>query len=211
MSAGPVAVPKEGPRTLLLATGNRGKLAELAALLAPLDLALRSLAEFPDAELPPEGEDYAQNAAAKAAAAARASGLAALGDDSGIEVAALGGAPGPRSARYGGPGLDDAGRSARLLEALARSGSADRRARFVCVAALATPDGEVALAHGECRGTILASPRGSAGFGYDPVFQPDGYEVSLAELPAERKHRLSHRGRALAALAPALARVFGPA
>ena len=197
-------------RTLLLATGNRGKVAELAEMLAPLGLELRSLAEFPEAELPPEGDDYAENAAAKAVAATKATGLAALGDDSGIEVAALGAAPGPRSARYGGPGLDDAGRSARLVAALERTGTADRSARFVCVAALAEPDGEVSLARGECSGSLLVAPRGSAGFGYDPVFQPEGYDVSMAELPAELKHRISHRGLALAALGPALARAFGP-
>jgi XTP/dITP diphosphohydrolase len=197
-------------RTLLLATGNRGKVAELAELLAPFGLELRSLAEFPDAALPPEGEDYAENAAAKALTATKATGLAALGDDSGIEVAALGAAPGPLSARYGGPGLDDAGRSARLVAALARTGSADRSARFVCVAALAAPGGEVALARGECPGSILPAPRGTGGFGYDPVFQPEGYDVSTAELPAGLKHRISHRGRALAALGPALARAFGP-
>lgn len=199
----------QGARTLLLATGNRGKLAEFAALLAPLDLALRSLDEFPQAVLPPEGEDYAANAAAKATAAARATGLAALGDDSGLEVTALDAAPGPLSARYGGPGLDDAGRCARLLAALERSGSRDRSARFVCVAALALPDGAVELARGECHGQILPAPRGGAGFGYDPVFQPDGYAVSMAELPPALKNRLSHRGRALDALGPLLARTFG--
>jgi XTP/dITP diphosphohydrolase len=201
--------PEASPRTLLLATANRGKLRELAALLAPLGVSLRSLADFPGVALPPEGDDYAENAAAKASAAARASGLAALADDSGLEVAALGAAPGPRSARYGGPGLDDAGRSTHLLEALARTGSSDRSARFVCVAALARPGAEVALARGECRGRILAEPRGAAGFGYDPVFQPDGYAASLAELPPELKNRISHRARAVAALGPALERAFG--
>lgn len=196
-------------RTLLLATANRGKHAELAALLAPWALVLRSLAEFEGCALPPEGDDYERNAVEKARAAARWSGLLALGDDSGIEVAALGGAPGPHSARYGGPGLDDAGRTRRLLEALARSGSADRSARFVCVAALATPDGEVRVARGECRGAILEAPRGAAGFGYDPVFAPDGHARSLAELPAAVKNRISHRARALEALAPALRRAFG--
>lgn len=200
-----------GARTLLLATANRGKRAELAALLAPLGLALRSLAEIEGCELPPEGDDYERNAIAKACAAARASGLPALGDDSGIEVAALGGAPGAHSARYGGPGLDDAGRTRRLLEVLARSGSPDRGARFVCVAALATPAGAVSVARGECRGTILAAPRGMDGFGYDPVFRPDGYERSMAELPAALKNRISHRARALEALAPALRRAFGAA
>lgn len=198
-----------GVRTLVLATGNRGKLAEFAELLAPLALELRSLADLPGIELPPEGDDYERNAAAKALAAAQGSGLPALADDSGIEVAALDGAPGPLSARYGGSGLDDEARCARLLAALEKSGSRERRARFVCVAAFATPAGDVELASGECRGTILAAPRGSAGFGYDPIFQPEGYENSMAELPAELKNRISHRARALAALAPALARGFG--
>ena len=208
MSRGPGAGPR-GPRTLVLATGNRGKLRELAELLAPLALELRSLADFPDVALPAEGDDYAENAAAKAASAAQATGLAALGDDSGIEVDALGAAPGPRSARYGGPGLDDQGRSAHLLEALARTGSPDRSARFVCIAALALPGDGVTLARGECRGRILGAARGAGGFGYDPVFQPDGYDVSMAELPPELKNRISHRGRALAALRPALERALG--
>ena len=208
MSRGPGA-GRSGPRTLLLATGNRGKLRELAELLAPFALELRSLADFPEVTLPPEGDDYAENAAAMATAAADATGLAALGDDSGIEVEALGSAPGPRSARYGGLGLDDAGRATHLLAALARTGSPDRSARFVCIAALALPGDGVKLARGECRGRILAGPRGTGGFGYDPVFQPDGYDVSMAELPPELKNRISHRGRAVAALAPALERALG--
>jgi XTP/dITP diphosphohydrolase len=190
-------------RTLLLATGNGGKVREFGELLAPYGLALASLAEYPNVALPEEGDDYADNAAAKAAAAARATGLAALGDDSGLEVNALGGAPGPRSARYGGPGLDDAGRCARLLRELGAAG--DRAARFVCVAALALPDGALTLVRGECPGRILAAPRGANGFGYDPVFQPEGWDASMAELPPAVKHGISHRGRALAALAPALA------
>ena len=189
---------------LVLATGNRGKRAELAELLAPLGLRLASLAELPGIALPEEGDDYAENAVAKARTVAAASGLPALGDDSGIEVAALGGAPGPRSARYGGAGLDDAGRFALLLRELAASGAADRSARFVCVASLARPDGRVTSAFGECRGRILAAPRGEGGFGYDPVFQPEGHEESMAELAAGVKDRISHRARALAALAPAL-------
>jgi XTP/dITP diphosphohydrolase len=209
MSAGPEAGAAAGPRTLLVATGNRGKLRELAELLAPLGVAPVGLAAFPGGVLPQEGDDYAENAAAKAVAAASATGLAALGDDSGLEVAALGAAPGPRSARYGGPGLDDAGRSAHLLAALARAGGADRSARFVCFAALALPGGDTTLARGECAGRILAAPRGAGGFGYDPIFQPDGYDVSMAELPPATKNRISHRSRAVAALAPALARAFG--
>jgi XTP/dITP diphosphohydrolase len=190
---------------LVLATGNRGKRAELAELLARHGLRLASLADFAGVALPEEGDDYARNAAAKALAVTKASGLPALADDSGIEVAALGALPGPRSARYGGAGLDDGARSALLIEALDATGAADRSARFVCVAALARPDGFVTSAFGECRGHILAAPRGSGGFGYDPVFQPEGYAVSMAELPAAVKNRISHRARALAELAPALA------
>jgi XTP/dITP diphosphohydrolase len=199
---------RAGARTLLLATGNRGKLRELSELLAPLALELRSLADFPDVALPPEGDDYAENAAAKAVTAARATGLAAFGGDSGIEVAALGARPGPHSARYGGPGLDDAGRSAHLLAELARTGSADRSARFVCVAALARPGAAPTLVRGECRGRILAAPRGAGGFGYDPVFVADGTQVSFAELPEAEKSRLSHRGIALRALLPELRRAL---
>jgi XTP/dITP diphosphohydrolase len=192
---------------LVLATANPGKRAELAELLAPLGLHLASLAELAPIELPEEGDDYAENATAKARAVARASGLPALGDDSGIEVAALAGAPGPRSARYGGAGLDDAGRSARLLRALEGTADAERSARFVCVAALATPDGELTRAFGECRGRILRAARGSGGFGYDPVFEPEGQALSMAELPPAVKNQISHRARALIALRPALQRL----
>ncbi len=193
------------PVRLLVATGNRGKLRELAALLGT-GFALESLAAHPEVTLPPEGGDYAANAAAKALAAARASGLPALGDDSGIEVAALGGAPGPLSARYGGDTLDDAGRVRLLLRELAAQGAgASRAARFVCYAALALPSGSVRVERGECAGEILAAPRGAGGFGYDPVFSPDGGARSMAELAEEEKNRISHRARALAALAPALA------
>ncbi len=199
-AAGPAAAVD-----LVLATGNAGKRAEFAALLAPHGLRLASLADFPGVRLPEEGDDYAANAAAKARAVAQATGLPALGDDSGIEVEALGGRPGPRSARYGGSDLDDRARCARLLEELGATGDAARRARFVCEAALARPDGSVARAFGESRGRILDAPRGTGGFGYDPIFEPEGHAVSMAELPAATKNRISHRGRALAALAGALA------
>jgi len=199
-------VSREGPAAaadLVLATGNPGKVAEFAALLAPHGLRLANLADFPDVAMPEEGDDYAANAAAKARTVAAATGLPALADDSGIEVEALDGRPGPRSARYGGAGLDDRRRCARLLEELAATGDAARRARFVCEAALAHPDGSVERGFGECRGRILPAPRGAGGFGYDPIFEPDGYDCSMAELPAATKDRISHRGRALAALARA--------
>jgi XTP/dITP diphosphohydrolase len=190
---------------LVLATGNRGKRAEFAALLAPLRLRLASLEDFFPIQLPAEGDDYAANAAAKARAVALATGRPALADDSGIEVEVLGGRPGPRSARYGGPGLDDRGRCARLLQELGASRDPARRARFVCEAALARPDGSLECAFGESRGRILEAPRGAGGFGYDPIFEPEGHTVSMAELPETTKNRISHRGRALAALADALA------
>lgn len=193
---------------LVVATGNAGKLAELQALLAGLPLRVRGLAGLPEVRFPEEGDDYAANAEAKARAAARALGRPALADDSGLEVAALGGAPGPRSARFGGPGLSDAERTALLLERLAALPPCDRRARFVCVAALALPDGSVRRAEGTCSGRIALGPRGEAGFGYDPVFEPDEPGVAggltLAELGAETKQRISHRGRALRALLPAI-------
>ena len=112
--------------------------------------------------------------------------------------------PGPRSARYGGEGLDAAGRNARLLAELAGVPAQARGARFFCVAALALPEGSVRTASGECRGEILAAPAGAGGFGYDPIFRPAGFTVAMAELPEAEKNALSHRGRAFAALRPAI-------
>jgi XTP/dITP diphosphohydrolase len=193
---------------LVLATGNAGKLVELRALLAELPLRVADLGDFPAVAFPEEGDDYAANAAAKARAAAQALGHPALADDSGIEVDGLGGAPGARSARYGGPALDDAGRTALLLRELAARPGADRRARFVCVAALALPGGALRTAFGSCQGRIAEAPRGRAGFGYDPVFVPDEQAAparfTLAELGPEAKARISHRGGALRALLPAV-------
>jgi len=195
-------------RRLVVATGNAGKLLEIRALLGERCEAV-GLGAFPEVALPDEGDDYRENAAAKARVVARATGLPALGDDSGLEVEALDGGPGPRSARFGGPGLDAARRNATLLEALADVPPPRRAARFFCVAALARPDGSVEWGEGECRGWVLEAPAGEGGFGYDPIFRPEGFEVSMAELPADEKNRLSHRGRALAALGPALDRLFG--
>jgi XTP/dITP diphosphohydrolase len=188
--------PGVGP--WLVATTSAGKLREIRAIFDRLPL--RSLADFPGLVLPPEGDDYEANALAKARAAARATALPALADDSGLEVDALGGGPGPRSARYGGPGLDDAGRVARLLREVAGVSEAGRGARFVCVAAWSTPEGVAHSARGECRGRLLGAPRGSLGFGYDPIFLPEGESLSMAELDPARKNALSHRARAFRAL-----------
>jgi XTP/dITP diphosphohydrolase len=199
------AAPAEPPE-LVLATSNPGKLRELRGLLGELAVRLYGLERAPGLVLPEEGDDYAANASAKALAVARAAGCLALADDSGLEVAGLGGAPGPRSARFGGPDLDDRGRLRALLRALAGADGPAREARFVCLVALATPLGEVVLKRGECPGRILGEPRGEGGFGYDPVFVASGTRVSFAELPEADKSRLSHRGAALRAMLPELRR-----
>lgn len=203
-------------REVVLATGNPGKLLEVRAILGDLPISLRAASAFPEILLPEEGEDYEVNAVAKARAAARAAGRIALGDDSGLEVDALGGAPGALSARYGGPGLSDAQRNEKLLLAIAGTPAGERGARFVCVAALATPQGDTVVARGECRGLLLEAPRGDAGFGYDPIFEPAGEDLatggrrlSMAELPPGEKNRISHRARAFRALAPALRERIG--
>jgi XTP/dITP diphosphohydrolase len=203
---GPAQAAADGPAQVaagarvVVATGNAGKLREIRAVLEDLGLRLVGLGELPPLALPEEGDDYVANAVAKAQAAAAATGWPALGDDSGLEVEALGGAPGPHSARFGGPGLDDAGRVALLLARLEGRRAEGRRARFVCAAALAFPEGEVATALGSVGGHIASSPRGLAGFGYDPVFVVDAQGRTLAELPADEKNRVSHRGQAFRAL-----------
>jgi XTP/dITP diphosphohydrolase len=193
-----------GARELCIATSNPGKLREMRALLEGLDCEVHGLERVPGLVFPAEGDDYGRNAAEKALCVARRAGCLALADDSGLEVAGLGGAPGPRSARFGAAGLDDAGRARALLEALAGMRGEARAARFVCVVALADPQGEVATARGECHGRILEAARGAGGFGYDPVFAAGGHERSFAELDPAQKSALSHRGRALRALLPAL-------
>ena len=193
---------------LVIATGNMGKLREFREILQAPEGVLGTLSDVPLVVLPEEGAEYEPNAIAKAKAVADQAGLAAVADDSGLEVDGLDGAPGPLSARYGGPGLDDAGRVAHLLAELDARPGADRTARFVCVAALATPDGRVVTARGVCEGEILDAPCGGGGFGYDPVFKPYGHDVTMAELPVEMKNQLSHRGRALAALGEEIARVI---
>ena len=186
---------------LVVATLNPGKLDEIRALLAREPVGLVSLEGLPDVAFPEEGEDYRQNAIAKARAAAEQLSQPAVADDSGLEVDALGGRPGPRSARYGGPDLDDRGRAARLLEELRGVSAELRTARFVCHVALAFPDGAIECAEGVCEGVIRSESSGRAGFGYDPIFQANGETATMAELPTERKNAISHRALAFAALA----------
>lgn len=194
--------------TVVLATRNAGKVRELEQLLAGLALDLRSLAHWPGMPpIPEEAFSLEGNAAAKAWAACRFTGSVALGEDTGLEVAALGGAPGARAARYFGEGLGDAERVARLLAALRGVPPEGRAARFRCVMAIVHPGGRQWMVSGECRGVIAEAPRGAGGFGYDPVFVVEGTERTLAELDLAAKNAVSHRARAAAAAAPVLERL----
>jgi XTP/dITP diphosphohydrolase len=186
-------------RSLLLGTRNPGKVIEITNILAGSGWSFSSLQEFPDVgEAEENFVTFAENAIAKACFYSSATGLSALADDSGLEVAALGGAPGVFSARYAGAHASDADRRALLLSELGKTGDSNRRARFVAVVAIATPAGEILnLSEGICEGTITFTPRGTGGFGYDPLFVPDGYDQTFAELPDAIKNLISHRARAL--------------
>jgi XTP/dITP diphosphohydrolase len=187
-----------------VASRNPGKLAELRRLLAghPWELVDLDQAGF-SGELEEPGDTYQENAAAKAAAVCAATGMPALADDSGIEVPALGGWPGPASARWRGPAASDPDRLQGLLDEVERRCPGDRRARYVCVVVLARPGAAPVSARGETAG-VLVAPRGSGGFGYDPAFLSDDLGITFGEAGAEAKDRVSHRARALRAL---LARV----
>jgi XTP/dITP diphosphohydrolase len=189
-----------GQHLLLIGTGNPGKQREWRDLLAGLDAVLVVPQDLDPAPAEPEetGKTFAENATSKARAYAVASGLRTIADDSGLEVDALHGAPGLRSRRFFGEDASPEERNARLLALL--EGVAARGARFVCVAALATPDGRVETFEGEVRGEIAEAPRGVGGFGYDPIFVIAGDGRTMAEVSAEEKHRLSHRGLAAAKL-----------
>jgi XTP/dITP diphosphohydrolase len=180
----------------VIATGNRGKEREIREILEGTRVEVCSLAAFDPITFPEEGLEYEENAIVKARVVAERLGEIAVADDSGIEVFALDGAPGPLSARYGGESLDDAGRVEKLLGTMDSVPDSKRGARFVCVAALATPEGDTVVARGECPGRILRAPRGSGGFGYDPVFQPEEYDLAMAEISSEVKNEISHRARA---------------
>jgi XTP/dITP diphosphohydrolase len=190
---------------LLIGSGNPGKQREYRELLAGLDLALVTPDDLDPIPTEPEedGATFAENAAHKARTYAAASGLRAVADDSGLEVNALRGAPGLRSRRFFGDDASPAERNTKLLALL--EGVKARGARFVCVTALASPDGHVELFDGEVRGEIALAPRGEHGFGYDPLFIITGDGRTMAELPAHEKHQISHRGLAVAQLRAFLA------
>jgi len=188
---------------LLVATNNAGKVRELERALAELPLRLRLLRDFPPVEEPEEtGETFEENAALKALYYSAHAGLLTLSDDSGLVVDALNGAPGVRSARYLGTDATYDERMARLLEELDATGDRERRARFVCVIALAEPStGELVTFEGRVEGRISRAPRGTRGFGYDPVFIPEGHTQTFGELPDDIKQNISHRALAAAAAA----------
>lgn len=185
-------------RTLVIASGNAGKVREFRNLLQHLPLTLQAQPE--GLEIEENGSSFAANARLKAVAVARASGCWALADDSGLSVAALGGAPGVHSARYA---PTDPERIARLLQEL--GDAVDRRAEFCAALCIAAADGRVLLeVEGRCQGQITTAIRGVDGFGYDPIFEVDHTGLTFAEMPVERKRELSHRGRAFALLEPQL-------
>jgi XTP/dITP diphosphohydrolase len=191
-------------KRLLLATRNEGKVRELRQLLGAQSCHLETLATHPEVgEIEETGETFEENARLKASRAARDSGMWTVAEDSGLIVDALGGEPGVRSARYAGVHGDDRANIRKLLQSM--QDEADRAARFICVTALASPDGEiVATTQGTCEGSICTEPRGESGFGYDPCFEPEGETRTNAELTAREKGAISHRGRAIRALVPLL-------
>jgi XTP/dITP diphosphohydrolase len=195
-------------RRWVLATGNRGKLAELRSLFrdSGLDFELVPQTDLGIDAASEVGSTFVENALAKARHAALASGLPAIADDSGLCVDALGGDPGVRSARYAGEAADDRANVAKLLDALRSVPTDQRNARFYCVlvALRSADDPAPVIASGEWRGRIAARPRGTGGFGYDPVFEDPATGLTAAELGASAKNSVSHRGRALVALAAAL-------
>jgi len=186
---------------ILLATGNSGKALEIRDILSLDEESLLILKDFPDITMPPEtGDTFAANAIEKAEYCARKTGIICLADDSGLEVEALGNEPGVYSARYSGPDADDEKNNAKLLTELEKNGDRDRKARFVCVAALAIPGKETVTIEGEIKGRIIDSPQGSEGFGYDPLFMPEGEDRTFAEMGVEKKSTMSHRARAFVKL-----------
>lgn len=189
--------------TLVIATRNKGKIAEIARILSfDSGIQIRSVAEFDLADIEETGTTFEENAALKALTVARATGFAALADDSGLEVDALNGAPGIFSARFAGSHGDDQANNEKLLAELASVAPNKRSARFVAVIAVAKPDGSTIMERGELLGEIALSLRGENGFGYDPLFSPQGSAKTLGEFEPGRKDEISHRAKALAEIAP---------
>ncbi|MGH7369714.1 MAG: RdgB/HAM1 family non-canonical purine NTP pyrophosphatase [Candidatus Methylomirabilaceae bacterium] len=193
---------------LVVATANQAKFQELVAILSDLRISFLSTASL-DGYVPPieTGATYAENAAAKATAAARFAGLWALADDSGLEIDALGGQPGPFSSRFLGVAATDRDRNQRILDLLQGVPAERRSARFQCAVAIAGPRGELFLTHGSCEGSISEAMGGAEGFGYDPIFLVPDVGVTMASLSPDLKNRISHRARALEEARPLLRRL----
>ena len=195
------------PARIAIASHNTHKLREIGRICAdwPVEWLTVENHEGPWPDVEETGSTYLENALLKARAGAAALGEPALADDSGIEVDALGGRPGPRSARFAGEDATDQQNLDELIRALKGIPGSGRTARYRCLAVLAFPDGREVHAEGTCEGTLVGKPRGSQGFGYDPIFVPEGRGETMAEITDEEKDRISHRGRALRALGETLA------
>lgn len=194
---------------LVLATHNRHKVTELRRILDGLDVEILSADDVALPDVEETGTTFEENALLKARAGAAATGLTCVADDSGLEIDALGGAPGVHSARYAGHHGDDAANLRLVLERL--TGVDDRAGRFVCVAALVEPSGFEAVRHGVLEGTVITEARGAGGFGYDPIFRPEGDDRTTAEMTGAQKDAISHRGRAFRALRDVIAqRIAAP-
>jgi XTP/dITP diphosphohydrolase len=190
------------PPRIALATRNEHKLLEIGRICAGWPVTWLTIHDRhgPWPEVEETGDTYLENALLKARTVAASLGEPAMADDSGIEVDALGGKPGPRSARFGGEDSTDEGNLRALIQGMAGVPSSGRSARYRCVAAIAWPDGHEIHAEGVCEGTLVRTPRGAGGFGYDPIFVPEGWEATMAEMSSDQKDRISHRGRAFRAL-----------
>lgn len=190
--------------TLVLATRNRGKIEEVERVLKQhtAHIKLKSVADFDIADVEETGSSFEENALLKAATIAEKTGLPALADDSGIAIDALNGAPGIFSARWAGTHGDDAANMAKVLQQLENTIDSQRGAAFVCVIALALPNGKSITVRGELRGVVKREPIGEFGFGYDPIFQPEGFDITTAQMSPEQKDAISHRGIALREIAP---------
>lgn len=197
-------------REAVIATRNPGKLREIRDILRPLGWKTLSLDDFPEIpEIIEDGTTFAENAEKKAREVAHHTGRIALADDSGLVVDALGGRPGVLSSRYGGVKATDPERCRKLLDEMAGIPEGQRQARFICIIAVATPQGKVKTVEGECRGQIALAPRGRHGFGYDPIFSLPEMGRTMAELPPEVKNRISHRAKALEKLKQLLPKIAG--
>lgn len=192
----------EKEKVIVAATGNAHKLAEIEAITAQFGLKVITKAQAGAGDLDVEetGTTFEENSLLKAEAIMKATGLPAIADDSGLETDALNGAPGVYSARFSGEDATDASNNEKLLQMMADVPDAKRGARFVSVVTLCYPDGTVLAARGECPGTILRELRGDGGFGYDPLFLPEGFDRTYAQITAEEKNSISHRARALQGL-----------